>query len=128
MLFISSDNLKPGMILAMDLTVYNNYNFKTLLLREGQQLSQVYINKILSNNISGAYIKNEALIGDSSKNIITEEFEADILTRIKDIFYKYKMDSNKFNNKLIWQVSDLADDLIEEIIFKKNIELHNTRI
>lgn len=121
MLFISSDNLKPGMILAMDLTVYNNYNFKTLLLREGQQLSYVYINKILSNNISGAYIKNEALINNSSKNIINEEFEADILTRIKDIFYKYKMDSFKFNNKLIWQVSDLADDLIEEIIFNKTL-------
>lgn len=32
MLFIPSDKLKPGMKLAMDLTVYNKYNFKTLLI------------------------------------------------------------------------------------------------
>lgn len=36
MLFVSSDNLKPGMVLAMDITIYNKYNFKTLLLSKGQ--------------------------------------------------------------------------------------------
>lgn len=117
--FISSDNLKPGMILAMDLTIYNNYNFKSLLLREGQELNTTYINKICSNNISGAYIKNEASIETFSNNTINEEFEADILTRIKDIFYKYKLESYKFNQKLFWQISDLADDLIKVTILNK---------
>lgn len=119
MLFISSDNLKPGMILAMDLTVYNKYNFKTILLREGLQLNYTCINKMRSNNISGAYIKNEVLISNSSKNILDEKFEADVLTRIKDIFYKYKLESHKLNNKLIWQISDLADNLIEKTVFDK---------
>ncbi|MGD9567746.1 MAG: 2-thiouracil desulfurase family protein [Sedimentibacter sp.] len=130
MLFISSDKLKPGMVLAMDLILYNKYNFKSLLLREGQALNNTYINKICSNNISGAYIKNEVTFNNLQKNIISEEFEADTLTRIKDIFYKYKLENYKFDNRLIWQISDLADDLIEETIFTKallyrNLEYNN---
>lgn len=121
MLFISADNLKPGMILAMDLNIYNKYNFKTMLLRNGQTLTQAYINKIRSNNISGAYIKSEAIDCSFLKNSINEEFEADILCRIKDIFYKYKLDSYKFSQKLIWQLTDLADDLIDKIVFNKTL-------
>lgn len=113
--FISSNNLKPGMILAMDLTIYNKYS-KSLLLREGQELNSTYINKICSTNISGAYIKNEASIGSFSNNTVTEEFEVDILTRIKDIFYKYKLYSYKFDQKMFWQISDLADDIIKETV------------
>lgn len=121
MLFISSDNLKPGMILAMDLNIYNKYSFKTMLLRNGQPLTQNYINKILSNNISGVYIKSEAIGGNFLKNNVNEEFEADILSSVKDIFYKYKLDSYKLSQRLIWQIFDLADDLIEEIIFNKTL-------
>ena len=121
MLFISSDNLKPGMILAADLTIYNKYNFKSLLLRKGQELNNTYINKICSNNISGAYIKNEASIDIFSNKAVTEEFETDILTRIKDIFYKYKLDSYKFDKRLFLQISDLADDLIKVTILNNNL-------
>lgn len=119
MLFVSSDNLKPGMVLAMDITIYNKYNFKTLLLSKGQPLTSTYIRKISSNNISGAYIKNEDKINNFQKNNISEEFEADILTRIKDIFYKYKLENYCFSNRLIWQISDLSDDLIDEIVYTK---------
>jgi HD-GYP domain-containing protein (c-di-GMP phosphodiesterase class II)/uncharacterized protein YbbK (DUF523 family) len=121
MLFISSDNLKPGMLLAMDLNIYNKYNFKTMLLRNGLPLTQNYINKILSNNISGVYIKSEAVGGNFLKNSVNEEFEANTLSAVKDIFYKYKLDSYKLSQRLIWQIFDLADDLIEEIIFNKTL-------
>lgn len=117
MLFIPSDNLKPGMVLAMDLNVYNKHNFKTMLLRKGQTLTQIYINKILSNNISGAYIKSKASDINFFNYSINEEFEGDILSRIKDIFYAFKLGSFKFNQKLIWQIFDLADDLIDEVVY-----------
>lgn len=121
MIFVSADKLKPGMILAMDLNVYNKYTFKTLLLREGQYLNQTYINKILSNNISGAYIKNEGTSHNNYNNVINEELESDLLMRIKDIYYKYKLYSYKIDKKLIWDVYDLADDLIEETIINKTL-------
>ncbi len=121
MLFITAENLKPGMILAMDLTVYNNYNFKTLLLSKGQPLSDVYISKIISNNISGAYVKNEETCNKFSYKSIEYEFEAAVLTRIKDVFYKYKLNSGKFDARLLRQISILADDLIEEIIYNKTL-------
>lgn len=121
MLFISSDNLKPGMMLAMDLSIYNKYSFKTMLLRKGQVLNQTYINKIQSNNISGAYIKSEAA-GINFFNSVNEDFEADVLSRIKDIFFKYKLDSYKFSQRLIWQISDLADDLIDEVVYNKTLD------
>ncbi len=124
MLFITSDNLKPGMILAMDLTVYNNYNFKTLLLKGGQSLNNTIINKIRYNNISGVYIKNEEQNNNLSKNNINDEMEGNLLTRIKDIFYKYKL-TNIIDKKLIWDVSDLAEDLIKETLVNKTL-LYNT--
>lgn len=118
MQFVSSDNLKPGMVLAMDLVLYNKYTFKTLLLSEGLELNNAYIKKITSNNISGAYIKNEEVNG-FGKNIISEEFQSHVLTRIKDIFYNYKLKNFKFDKRMMWQISDLADYLIEETVFTK---------
>jgi len=118
MRFISSDNLKPGMVLAMDLVLYNKYNFKTLLLREGLELNNAYIKKICSNSISGVYIKNEEA-SILEKRIISEEFEADVLTKIKDIYYNYKLKNYVFDKRMLLQVSDLADYLIEETILTK---------
>ncbi|WP_313339200.1 2-thiouracil desulfurase family protein [Sedimentibacter sp.] len=120
MLFITSENLKPGMVLAMDLTLYNKYNFKTLLLKGGQSLSNSIINKIRSNNISGVYIKNEELNKNLFNNNIDDEFEGELLIRIKDIFYKYKL-NNTVEKKLIWDISDLADNLIKESIVNKTL-------
>jgi len=116
MLFISTENLKPGMILAMDIYVYNN-TFKILLLKEGQSLNNQYIDKIHSNYISGVYVKNEALKHNIFEKSIDESLEAGLLTKIKDIFYMYKINSGKFNTKLIWQISEFADELIMEILF-----------
>lgn len=116
MKFISSDKLKPGMILAMDLVLYNKYSFKTLLLREGLELSRSYISKICSNNISGVYIKNEEAINIFKKDIISEELQADLLTKIKDIYYNYKLKNLVFDRRMLSQISNLADCLIEETI------------
>ncbi|MDD4437079.1 MAG: 2-thiouracil desulfurase family protein [Tissierellia bacterium] len=118
MQFISSNKLKPGMVLAMDLVLYNKYNFKTLLLREGLELSNSYISKICSNDISGVYIKNEEVSG-FEKNIISEEFEVNVLTKIKDIYYNYKLKNFAFDKRMLSQVSYLADYLIEETILTK---------
>ena len=114
MKFISSDNLKPGMVLAMDLVLYNKYNFKTLLLREGLELNRSYISKICSNNISGVYIKNEEAINILKKNIISEELLVDVLTKIKDIYYNYKLKNLVFDRRMLSQALNLADYLIEE--------------
>lgn len=114
MLFVPSENLKPNMILAMDLTLYNKHYFKTLLLRGGQPLSEQIINRIQLNNISGVYIKNEELYNNLSKNI-DDELKADLLTRIKDIHFNYRL-NNISDKRLIWDIADLADLLIKEII------------
>ena len=119
MLFVTSENLKPDMVLALDLTLYNKYNFKTLLLKGGQSLSASIINKIISNNISGVYVKNE----DARNNLydkIDDEYEGRLLTRIKDIFYKYKL-NNTVDKKLIWDIEDLADDLIRETVINRTL-------
>ena len=120
MLFITAENLKPGMILAMDLTLYNKYNFKTLLLKGGLPLNASFINKIRSNNISGVYVKNEEQNCNLSNNTLDDEFEGDLLTRIKDIFYKYKL-LNTIDKRLIWDIADLADDLIKESIVNRTL-------
>ncbi|WP_326911171.1 2-thiouracil desulfurase family protein [Sedimentibacter sp. MB31-C6] len=119
MLFISTENLKPGMILAMDIYIYNRETFKTLLLRKGQTLNITYINKIIFHNISGAYIKNQDNL--DSANLWKEELEANLLPEIRDIFFKFKYNLEKIDTTCIRHISYLVDNLIIEIVNNKHL-------
>ncbi|MDW5299400.1 MAG: HD-GYP domain-containing protein [Sedimentibacter sp.] len=119
MLFITNKHLKPGMILARDIYLYNNSNFNTLLLTKGQVLNNTFIKKIIHHNIDGAYIESEAFADIDVESFINDALTAKSLNKIKDVYYEFKMSSGKINSSTIRQISTIVDKLIIELLGKE---------
>lgn len=121
MLFITHKHLKPGMILAKDIYLFNNSNFNTLLLTKGQVLNNTYIKKINYHNIDGAYIESEAFLDINVESYIDDRLRAESLTQIRDVYYEFKMSSGKINSSTIKQISSIVDSLITELLYKDDL-------
>lgn len=121
MLFITHKHLKPGMILAKDIYLFNNSNFNTLLLTKGQVLNNTYIKKINYHNIDGAYIESEAFLDVNVESYIDDRLRAESLTQIRDVYYEFKMSSGKINSSTIKQISSIVDSLITELLYKDDL-------
>lgn len=121
MLFVTKKYLKPGMILAKDIALYNSCNFNTLLLTKGQVLNNTYIKKVIYHNIEGAYIESEAFSDIQIDSYISDKLKAKSLTQIKDVYYEFKMSSGKLNAKSIKQLSSIVDNLVIELLNKKDL-------
>jgi len=118
MLFITNKHLKPGMILARDIFLYNNSNFNTLLLTKGQVLNNAFIKKIIYHNIDGVYIESEAFSDIIVESFIDDALAAKSLSKIKDVFYEIKQSSGKINSSTIKQISTIVNTLITELLNK----------
>ncbi|MDF2950293.1 MAG: rpfG6, partial [Sedimentibacter sp.] len=121
MLFVTKKYLKPGMILAKDIALYNSCNFNSLLLTKGQVLNNTYIKKVNYHNIEGAYIESEAFSDIHMDSYINDKLKAKSLTQIKDVYYEFKMSSGKLNAKSIKQLSSIVDNLVIELLNKKDL-------
>ncbi len=121
MLFITNKHLKPGMILAKDIVLYNNNNFNTLLLTKGQVLNNTYIRGIIYHNIEGAYIENSAFSDINVDSYIDDKLKAQSLNQIKDVYYDFKMSSGKVNTSAVRQMSFIVDKLINELLYKDDL-------
>ncbi len=121
MLFVTKKYLKPGMILAKDIALYNSCNFNTLLLTKGQVLNNTYIKKVIYHNIEGAYIESEVFSDIQIDSYINDKLKAKSLTQIKDVYYEFKMSSGKLNAKSIKQLSSIVDNLVIELLNKKDL-------
>lgn len=120
MLFVPKDHLKPGMILSKDIVMYNN-NLCSLLLSKGQILNYTYINKILFHNIPGVYIENDAFNDINVEPVISEELESKALNQINSVFSQFKNSTGKLKRTAIKQTSSIVDDLIIELMNKKQL-------
>ena len=106
MLYVTGKHLKPGMILAKDIMLYNKSSFNTLLLSKGHVLNNSYINKILYQGIDGAYIESESFSDIIVEPYINDRLKSKALTQIKDVYYDFQMSSNKINAKTVNKISD----------------------
>lgn len=121
MLFITKKHLKPGMILAKDIVLYNNENFNSLLLRRGQVLNNTFIKKIIYHNIEGAYIESNAFIDIDVESYIDDKLKAQSLSNIKDVYYDFQVSSGKVNNLSLKKMTSIVDKLINELLFKDDL-------
>jgi len=121
MLFITNKHLKPGMILARDIILYNNNNIRTLLLSKGQVLNNAFIKKITYHNIDGAYIESKDFADISVESYIDDELTAKSLKQVNDIYYEFKASSGKINASTIKKISTIADNLITELLYKSDL-------
>ena len=121
MLFITNKYLRPGMILAKDIYLYNNNNFNTLLLTKGQVLNNTFINRMVYHEIDGAYIQSEAFSDIVVDSYIDDSLKAKSLKKVKDVYYEFKMSSGKINTGTIRQLSSIVNDLITELLYKDDL-------
>lgn len=121
MLFITNKHLKPGMILARDIVLYDRSNFNTLLLTKGQVLNNAYIKRINYHNIEGAYIESEVFDDINVESYIDDKLKSESLSQINDVYYEFKMSSGKINASTIKQLSSIVDDLITELLYKDSL-------
>ncbi|MEL7649612.1 MAG: HD-GYP domain-containing protein [Sedimentibacter sp.] len=121
MLFITSKYLKPGMILAKDIFLYNNSNFNTLLLTRGQVLNNTFIDRMIYHEIDGAYIESDAFEDIKPDSCIDEVLKSKSLRRIKDVYNEFKVSSGKINTSEIRQLSSVVSDLVNELFYKEDL-------
>lgn len=121
MLFITNKYLKPGMILAKDIILYNSSNFNSLLLTKGQVLNNTFINRINYHGIEGAYIESEAFADIEVDSYINDALKAKSLKTVKDVYYELKMSSGKVHTTAIRQLSGIVNSLITEIMYKDDL-------
>ncbi len=126
MLFVTIKHLKPGMILAKDIILYNNNEYSRLLLSKGQSLNDKYINKIIYHEITGAYIENDAFTDIIAEPPINKVLESKSITKIKEVFSRVKDSRKKLNIVAVKEIASVVDELIIEIL--NNKELTNNLI
>lgn len=121
MLYIINKHLRPGMILAKDIMLYNKSNFSTLLLTKGQILNNTFIKRIAYHNIDGAYIESEAFADIEVESYIDDKLASKSLSQVKDIYFEFKMSSGKINASNIKMLSSIVDSLIAELLNKEDL-------
>ena len=121
MLFITNKYLRPGMILAKDIYLYNDNNFNTLLLTKGQVLNNTFIKRIVYHEIDGAYIESAAFKDIVVDSYIDDSLRAKSLKKVKDVYYEFKMSTGKINTETMRQLSSIVNDLITELLYKDDL-------
>lgn len=121
MLYITKKHLKPGMILAKDIFLYNNSNFNTFLLAKGQVLNSTFINRINYHNIQGAYIEVEAFSDINVESYIDDSLKTQSLNLIRDTYYEFQMSSGKINTYMIKQLSSTVNNIVTELLYKDDL-------
>ena len=121
MLYISEKHLKPGMILAKDIYLYNRNSFNTFLLAKGQVLNSTYINRINYHNIDGAYVENDAFNDIIVESYIDDNLKAESLQRISDVYYEFQVSSGKINDYMIKHLSKTVNNIVVELLNKEDL-------
>lgn len=121
MLYITKKHLKPGMILAKDIYLYNRNSFNTFLLAKGQVLNSTYINRINYHNIDGAYVENDAFNDIIVESYIDDNLKAESLQRISDVYYEFQVSSGKINDYMIKHLSKTVNNIVVELLNKEDL-------
>ena len=119
-MFVDKNNLEPGMILAADLIVNDGENNDVLLV-QGQVLNQFHLKKLSTYNFDGAFVIGEAFNSLCPEPEIDKELESKALSEIKTFYNKLENDNGKVADKSISIFSDIVDELITEILYKKEL-------
>jgi len=116
MRFIPTFCLQEGMILGK--SIYNKNG--ALLLKEGFEIKQQYIDKVIDLGISGVYIEDDISKGIKIENVIDDKLRLNTVQKIKDIFIEIKNDTDKIEEKM-GTINLLVEDIVDELINNKDV-------
>lgn len=121
MIYVPVELLKQNMIIAKDINLNVNDEFCLPLLRKGQILNNVFINKIKSHKISGVYVENNLAKDIIVNDIINENLKITILRDIKKNFNNYKNNQGEINPYIVENISKIARSLVLDILSNDEI-------
>ncbi len=116
MIFIPTQYLKPGMILAKDINITAN-NFS--LLTRGQKLTESFIKKMLQLNITGIYIENGITDDIEIKEPIDEKLKMRALKDMKCIFHQFNYSKGMIGDAYVRQILNLSKEMVDDILSKE---------
>jgi HD-GYP domain-containing protein (c-di-GMP phosphodiesterase class II) len=120
MLFVKSENLKIGMIIAKDLDLKND-SFIPSLLSKGEVLSRSYINKIIIYGISGVFVEGKGFNNITIKPYLDKTIEEKSLLEIESVFTNFKNNEGRIDASMVNQISKIVSSLTSDILPKKDL-------
>lgn len=126
MKFVSTELLKPNMRLAEDIYLQITDTFDIPLIRKGQILNDIFINKIIFHDIPGVYISDDSIniIDEKSKEVLVEEQIQEIYQTVGKNFNNEKNNRGEVNVNLSEQIEKIVRGLIKEVISDKKVLLN----
>ncbi|HCP15915.1 MAG TPA: hypothetical protein DIT32_09260 [Peptococcaceae bacterium] len=117
MIFIPTDHLKAGMVLAMDIDIGIG---KLPLLTKEQVLTPGFIQRIRDLNIAGVYIESKQFEDVAFKETISRKLKQEALTNIKKIFENFSR-KTLVSDASLKTISNLASSLVENILSNNEV-------
>ncbi len=126
MTFIPTDRLKSGMILDRDVYLFDSVTSKIIMLRSGQILTQLYINKFIELDILGAYIrsgneKEKVRIKTNIRQPIGRELKQEAIESVHQVYKMFNQVAQKINVSCINQTMNISKKLVNSL--KNNAEV-----
>lgn len=122
MIYLPTEHLKPGMVLARDIYFFVSNPYHVPLLTKGQKLTSLYINKIKARNISGVYIVSSVLEDVEVSTVIDEQLRTKAMADIITVFKAYETDG--LDPQAINKIRNVAKDLVLSILSKDKVLLN----
>lgn len=125
MKFVSTELLKPNMRLAEDIYLQITDTFDIPLIRKGQILNDIFINKIKFHDIPGVYIEEDNYnFNNKSREALVEEQIQEIYQTVGKNFNSEKNNRGEVNVDLSEKIEKIVKSLIKEVISDKQVLLN----
>ncbi|RPF49107.1 HD-GYP domain-containing protein (c-di-GMP phosphodiesterase class II) [Hydrogenoanaerobacterium saccharovorans] len=115
MIYVPLKHLKPGMILARDVTCGSCF---FSLLVAGQKLSSSIIAKLAKNNIQGVYIQSQFCGDLEVTEVVDSELKQTVITELKHFYNDYASHAT-ISLSSIKAISNTVNDLVNHILSKE---------
>lgn len=116
MKFVSCNAIRPNMVLARDLHLFDQETNKVLLLRKGARLSEPYIKRLREIGIAGAYIKDGVADEIEIHTVMHDEEKIKAVLEVKSVFDASLSNTSDVTPEDVNKLEQVANDLVKNII------------
>lgn len=125
MTFVPTNKLKAEMILDRDVYLFDSISSKIIMLKSGQILTQLYINKFNELDILGAYIessdeKEEVRVKTSVRQPIKTVLKQEAIENVHQVYKMFNQVAQTINVRSINQTMAISRKLVNSL--KNNAE------
>lgn len=112
MIYIPTHFLKPGMVMAKDISAYGSM---FALVVRGQVLTNSVISRLVDLDVSGAYIESDMGNDIEPTEILEPGYKKKVITEMKEIFEDCER-TTTLSDRSLYQSTHIAEDLVMSIL------------